>query len=80
VFGSLLSSWEIEKNRIMKKEKKTHAFSIKNQMIWYLSGNALMIYVFYLGFGFKGMIYFLITAFISVFLLEIINYVEHYGL
>ena len=72
------SAWKIEKERLKKKGKKVISFSnifLRGQCItlFYLS-----IY-FYMA-SFTGVLIFLITALYGKMYLELINYIEHYGL
>ena len=76
--GSYLSAWKIQV-KLLKKENKPF-FSLRNQMLAFHSIQlALLSVIFILGGGF-ALIMFLISAFVGIVLLEIINYIEHYGL
>jgi alkane 1-monooxygenase len=85
VFGSYFSAWKIEKSRLKKTNKKV--FSIYNQMIWFQVLPVFFILIVPSGFWFYSGIWswqipaFLITQGIIAFtLLELVNYVEHYGI
>ncbi len=82
--GNFLNAWKIQKKRMNKKG--LGLLSSKNELIWYYLVSALVAVLmglffqtlgssFLLGAGF-----FLGQSFIAFTLLEIINYIEHYGL
>lgn len=78
VIGSLRSSWEIEGTRLGRLEK-SH-WSIHNDV---LSAWAMTVVLFAglaIGFGPVVLPYLLLQAVIGFSLLEVVNYLEHYGL
>lgn len=85
VIGSYLGAWNIEKKRLEKKGKSV--WSLSNEMIWY------WISTFTLAFGLFGGVslltgewqwislgFFFAQAWFGFSLLELVNYIEHYGL
>lgn len=78
IFGSLISAWRIEKTRLARQ--KTGVVSTSNRVLrtWSVSfafaGGSLAIG------GWRGLYFFLLQSVVAIFLLELINYVEHYGL
>jgi alkane 1-monooxygenase len=78
VSGSFKSAWELEAKRY--KRKGTHPFHIGNDVLnaWLMSAVLYGAIVAYFGLGVVP--YALITIVAGFSLLEIINYVEHYGL
>ncbi|AON06832.1 TPA: alkane 1-monooxygenase [Pseudomonas aeruginosa] len=75
---NFLNAWRLEAVRLRKKGLPV--FGWQNELIgWYLLSLALLV-GFGWAFGWLGMVFFLGQAFVAVTLLEIINYVEHYGL
>ncbi len=78
VIGSLRSAWELEKKRFERLKKSP--FSLKNDLInaWAMSivlWGALMI-----AFGWEIFPYLVIQAVLGIWLLESVNYLEHYGM
>lgn len=78
VFGSIFSALEIENKRLTKMHK--FAFSLHNEVLhsWVISialWGAILSYG-----GLKMLPFLLIQAIYGITLLEVINYVEHYGL
>lgn len=85
VFGSYVHAWRIENESLTRKGRS--AISIHNQMIWF----AILPFLFC---GFLMTIMFLVTSrvsweipvfffaqsFVAFTLLELVNYVEHYGI
>ncbi|ERW34815.1 alkane 1-monooxygenase 2 [Pseudomonas aeruginosa BWHPSA020] len=52
----------------------------RNELIWWYAISALFLLGFSLAFGWLGAIFFLGQSVMAFTLLEIVNYVEHYGL
>tara|TARA_B100001996_G_scaffold369278_1_gene342559 strand:+ start:874 stop:2040 length:1167 start_codon:yes stop_codon:yes gene_type:complete len=71
-------AWIIEYDRLQRKDLSL--ISLKNRMIsGYSRSIVFTVLSFFIG-GFKGMLVFILCAFIAKALLEVINYTEHYGL
>ena len=78
LIGSYRSAWKIQL-KLMKKDNASF-FSFQNKLlIFQLLQTFLVLAILFVG-GWKVMLYFLATAFIGMILLEVINYIEHYGL
>ena len=78
VIGSLRSAWRLEKPRF-KRRGKSH-WSIRNDVLnsWLMSGvlwGALLV-----AFGWALVPFLLVQAAVGISLLEIVNYLEHYGM
>lgn len=78
VFGSLKSAWNLEKNRIGRRNR--HPYRISNDTInsWLMSLALWVVVVAWLGIDILP--YLLIQMFIAITLLEAVNYLEHYGM
>ncbi len=78
VIGGIISALKIEANRLKKKNKLV--FSHHNEVLhsWLLS-ISLWGAVLFLG-GWKMLPFLLIQSFYGIAMLEVVNYVEHYGL
>ncbi|WP_286978629.1 alkane 1-monooxygenase [Pseudomonas sp.] len=73
-----LSAWEIEKKQLARKGKPV--FSWHNRVIrGHLMSVLLVILAFAIG-GIAGMLFFIACALWGKALLEIVNYMEHYGI
>jgi alkane 1-monooxygenase len=77
VFG-WIGAWKIEQKRLTRNGGS--AFSLKNEvLVWQLLQLGVIVLVYYfLGHLVLGC--FALASFFSIFLLEAINYIEHYGL
>jgi alkane 1-monooxygenase len=78
VFGSLASAWRIQRERLER-----HGLSVlhPSNAFWrYATAYAAWLGAAYALGGALGLKLFLVQAFVAIALLEIINYVEHYGL
>lgn len=85
VSGSFRSAWNIEKNRLNKEGKAI--WSIHNRMLWYV-----VLPLLYVGFVFvlvsasvnrlawEVIPFFFAQSIVAFSLLEVVNYIEHYGL
>ena len=85
VFGGYFSAWELENSRLKRKGKSV--FSLGNEMIWYtllplLFAAILVLVAWQLGYtGFWNVaVFFFVQSVLAFSLLEIVNYVEHYGI
>ena len=78
VINSVISSWNIEKNMLQKKNIST--FSLQNRMIHYFVLESLFLCIAYVIAGFNGIVFVLTHSFVSIMLLELVNYIQHYGL
>ncbi|MCK8481756.1 alkane 1-monooxygenase [Psychroserpens algicola] len=78
VYRQYTNAWKIQK-KLLKNNKKG-AFSLKNDMFWYvLLQIGFLAIIFYL-FGNIGLIFSVTSAIVGFLLLETVNYIEHYGL
>lgn len=85
VIGSYLSAWSLEKNRL--ERKGVSYWSLQNEMLWYtilpLVFAVLLTLTFSLIFGrlvWEVPLFFFAQSILAFTLLEIVNYVEHYGI
>lgn len=72
------SAWKLEAKRLSKHGRS--AWSHRNEMIWFLAIQILWLSLITYLFGWGFLPVYLVVAMFSFLLLEIINYVEHYGL
>ncbi|CAI2369313.1 unnamed protein product [Moneuplotes crassus] len=79
VMGSYRSVWKYETKRL-KKETNILIWFFKNRLVLFNIGHAAIVLVVTYYFGFLGLFFVLGYAFFGIFMLEAINYVEHYGL
>jgi alkane 1-monooxygenase len=78
VSGSYRSAWQIQRDELRKKNATF--ISNSNQMLWFQMLQLGLVLIIALLAGFYIALLFLATAFIGILLLEVINYIEHYGL
>lgn len=78
VLGSLKSAWRLEKRRYARK--KTHPFHLGNDVLnaWLMS--AVLWGGVIAAFGWEVAPYLVIQAVVGFSLLEVVNYMEHYGM
>jgi alkane 1-monooxygenase len=78
VRGCLKSSWDIEKERLIRCGTAT--LSLRNQMIQFAFFQCgCLVGIYYVG-GLTGLLFFVLQATIAVCMLETVSYIEHYGL
>lgn len=78
VFGGFRSAWQIEAKRLGKKALPL--WSVHNRMIRYGSAELALVLVFGISLGIGAAVYLVTQGIIAFTLLEIVNYIEHYGL
>jgi alkane 1-monooxygenase len=77
VSGNLFA-WRVEEERMRSMNKQ--ALSWKNRVVQGHMMSTLMAVGAYLMSGWKGALVFVVTAILSKALLELVNYIQHYGL
>ncbi len=78
VFGGYVSAWKIELNRL--KKRRLGFWTLRNQMLWYTIVPLLFMSFITAAFGMAGLLFFILQAIAGFSYLEVINYIEHYGL
>jgi alkane 1-monooxygenase len=78
VVGGFKSAWEIETKRLAKNG--ISAVSLRNRILVYVAAEAALLLFLWIFFGFAAVLYFLGQSLVAVSLLEVVNYIEHYGL
>ncbi len=76
--GSFIHAWRLEEARLAKSG--VAAWSLRNPMLWCVLLPLSIAAVLGVGFGAAAVWYFFAQALIAIVLLEMVNYVEHYGL
>jgi alkane 1-monooxygenase len=76
--GCFKLSWELEAKRLARRGPTTISF--KNQMFQFAAIQTVYAVAVWLLGGWYGVAFLLIQAFIAVFMLESVAYIEHYGL
>lgn len=75
---NFVNAWSLEKQYLERKGKKV--LSVDNELIWWYAISAGLAVTFGLIWGWQGVLFFLGQSFFAALALEIINYIEHYGL
>lgn len=75
---NFMNAWKLEAQRLRRKGKKP--FSIHNELIWWYSISAALALAFWALLGPAGLLFFLVQSLVAGITLEVINYIEHYGL
>lgn len=75
---NFFSAWRLEAEKL--KRKGLEPFSTHNELIWWYTISGLIAVTLTLFFGWKGLIFFVLQSAVAILVLEMINYVEHYGL
>jgi len=78
VFGSIASAWRLERKRYGRRDR--HPYRLGNDVLnaWLMSAVLWAAMIVWLGVGIVP--YLLIQAVIGFSLLEVVNYMEHYGM
>jgi alkane 1-monooxygenase len=80
LIGSFRDAWKIECKRLIELKKYKCVWTVENKMIWFTLNNFMVPLVIYRFWGPLGVVSFLGTVIVGILLLEVINYLEHYGL
>ena len=75
---NFLAAWRLEAAYLKRKGKKV--VSKDNELIWWYGFSLLLAGVFYAAFGWIGVGFFFAQGLLAGMTLEVINYIEHYGL
>ena len=78
VVGNTRDAYEAEAAR--RKKKGIPYFDVRNKAIWWITIPACIASASYLVYGIKGLCMFLGQAAVGIVMLEVVNYLEHYGL
>ena len=73
-----ISAWKTEARRLTAA--KIPVYSLNNQMIYWYSMSVLWGLLFGFIWGPKGFLFFLVQSMIAIAMMDIITYIEHYGL
>jgi len=76
--GSFKSAWRLEKKRL--ESKGYSLFNLHNQFYYIIIPEILIALGAFMYGGIAVLAYFLLQAFTAIMLLEVVNYIEHYGL
>lgn len=76
--GSYLQAWKFEFKRM--SVLNLQPYGIQNKMVQYTLAQAVLVAGIGFFFGPKVMFLFLVASFVGILLLEVVNYIEHYGL
>ena len=75
---NFLNAWKLEAERLTRKGLSP--LSRHNELIWWYALSGVFLLGFTAAFGWLGALFFLGQSFVAFTLLEIVNYLEHYGL
>jgi alkane 1-monooxygenase len=78
IFGGILHAWRFEVGRLERRGQQW--FSLQNRMLRYGAEVFLLLVVVFCVFGEFGLLAVLVQGVVAVTTLEVINYVQHYGL
>lgn len=73
-----INAWRLEIQRLAKASLP--AFHWKNELLWWYGFSIMWAMIAWSLFGIIGLIFFLAQSLVSIIHLELINFVEHYGL
>lgn len=78
LIGSFKSAFRLETSRLIRQNYSL--WSIKNYFWWIITAPILIAIACFLYGGLNALVFFLYQSFIAIMTLEIVNYIEHYGL
>lgn len=77
-YHNFMNAWSLEAKKL--KRKNLPALHWKNELIWWYGISLATMIGFGLVWGWMGALFFIAQSFFAFTLLEIVNYIEHYGL
>jgi alkane 1-monooxygenase len=78
ILGGLRSSWNLEAARLERKGQRV--WNPGNTLLCSFAAEILILVGLGWAFGVGAILYFLVQSFVAVSLLEVVNYLEHYGM
>lgn len=78
IVKNFINAWRLENARLRRQKKKP--FSVHNELIWWYAISGTFALSFALLWGWKGLLFFVAQSLVAALTLEVINYIEHYGL
>lgn len=78
IFGGIAHAWQLEARRMRRRGQ--HAFDPRNRMLRYAAEVVLLNLAVYYLFGALGVAALLVQGVVAILTLEVVNYVQHYGL
>lgn len=78
IWHNITNAWRLESIRLTRKGKSV--WNLNNELFTWYGLSALWAALSWISFGWLGLVFFLGQSIVAFVLLEIINYVEHYGL
>jgi alkane 1-monooxygenase len=78
LWGTYVGAWRLEVRRLRKSERRPWGPS--NRMIGFTLLSIVPVVGLWLGLGRRAALFFVLQASVAVVLLELTNYIEHYGL
>jgi len=78
LIGSFLGAWRLEVRRLERSHRAL--WGVRNQMLWFVALPVLIAALLGGLFGWQAVPFFFAQSFIAFTLLELVNYLEHYGL
>ena len=80
IIGSLKSAWHLEANRMLEIKKFKSVWVPQNRMLCFGINNIILPFIVYKIWGFNAFVFYVGTTVGGILQLEMINYIEHYGL
>ncbi|KAG2385534.1 hypothetical protein C9374_003349 [Naegleria lovaniensis] len=77
-FTGYMNAWKIDMENVKKKKGKLRW--LKSEMLWSTAATIALPIIIYQFIGVAALASFIITCIVAIFLVESVNYVEHYGL
>ena len=82
IYYSFLDGWDIEAKRVAKAHPNSNTLMklARNRVFWLKVLEWVLVFAIYYFWDWKVALFFVVSAYLESFLLEVINYNEHYGL
>lgn len=78
VLGGFADAWRLETRRL--REHGRAVLGLHNRMLRHLFVQSAVIAAIAIAFGWRGVAFFLFQSAVAILIIEVLNYVEHYGI
>jgi alkane 1-monooxygenase len=78
IVANVTAAWALEAGQLQRKGHS--AFGPFNEVLWLTAASVVIAAAFAIAFGTVGLGFFVVQSLVAIVLLEIVNYIQHYGL
>ncbi len=80
IFGTFAHAWAIDQQRLSREGVRGFAAFVRNESLHWGALTLVLAFAAYIASGFAGLMVFAVGGLIAIIELELVDYIEHYGL